>query len=165
MNDVERPRVIRLRTAAVVLAAVAVASVAVSAAAFGSSATGPSVTLCVNAQRSVRVPGEQGGCAAGERAVQVYSKAGADARFATRTTVTALNVYESESSCIRATNGTGAGAVTAEKCHLFSDSGLTQSAGSDVESLVTPIRSTRPSWSQSIAANASASPSGRVPRS
>jgi hypothetical protein len=117
----------RARKVAVIGAAVVVMSVAISAVAFATLAGGSTVTLCVNAQHTARVLGGSSSCKSGEQAVKIYTKAGADARFALKTHAHTLTAYESETSCTHGVNGSGEGEVDAYSCDLFNNSGLTGS--------------------------------------
>ena len=129
----------RARRIGMIGAAIVVMSVAISAVAFATLGSGTAVTLCVDAQHMVRVVGGSAGCKSGEQAVKVYTKAGADRRFALKAHPHTVDLYELESSCTSGTTGTGNGAVSFFSCPLFDNAGVMGSPiGSEASSYVGP---------------------------
>jgi hypothetical protein len=115
-------------------------SVAVSTVAFATLGSGATVNMCVNAQHMVRVVGGSAGCQSGEQAVQIYTKAGADQRFALRTHSHTLNVFEQESSCTTGSTGSGNGQVGFFTCALYGNADISgSSVGSEDSSFVGPL--------------------------
>jgi hypothetical protein len=125
---------------AVIGSAIMVASVAISAVAFATLGSGPTVKLCVDAHHAVRVVGGTAGCTSGEQAVQIYTKAGADQRFALNTRSHTVNLFEQESTCTTGTTGSGNAEVAFFGCALNSRADLTgSSVGNEDGSYVGPI--------------------------
>lgn len=129
----------RARRIAVVAAAIVLMSVAISAVAFATLGGGRAVTLCVDARHMVRVVGGNSSCKSGEQAVKVYTKGGADQRFALKAHSHTVDLFEQESSCTTGTTGTGNGAVNFFSCPLFDNAGVMGSpVGSEASSYVGP---------------------------
>src|SRR5689334_8652743 len=109
----------RTGRAAFIGAAIVAASVVISTVAFATLGGGTTVKLCVDAQHMVRVVGGSASCRAGEDAVQIYTKAGADQRFALQPHSHTVNLFEQESSCTTGTTGSGNAEVAYFSCALY----------------------------------------------
>ena len=140
MFESEARRWRRAGRAAFIGAAIVVASLVISSVAFATLGGGGTVNLCVNAQHTVRVVGGSASCRSGEQAVQIYTKAGVDQRFALQPHSHTLNLFEQESSCTVGTTGSGNAEVAFFSCALFDNAGITGSSiGNEDGSYVGPV--------------------------
>lgn len=83
------------------------------------------MTLCVNAQHTVRVLGGTANCASGEQAVRVFTKAGANARFALKSQPHSLDAWEKTATCTTGSNGSGVSQLDASLCDDYDNVDLT----------------------------------------
>jgi hypothetical protein len=87
----------------------------------------------------VRVVAGSASCKSGEQAVKVYTKTGADQRFALKAHSHTVDLFEQESSCTTGATGSGDGMVNFYSCPLFDSAGFTGSpVGNETSSYIGP---------------------------
>jgi hypothetical protein len=130
----------RTSRGALIGAAIVVASVVIPTVAFATLGGGATVNLCVNTHHTVRVVGGSASCRSDEQTVQIYTKAGADQRFALQPHSHTVNLFEQESSCTTGTTGSGNAEVVFFSCALYDNPNITgSSVGSEDGSYVGPV--------------------------